>query len=304
MTNDAVIKDKIFKLVQDYLKPCHVIIWGSGATIPFGMPSMMELKEKLKITENGNLEEILSSITNEQEIVNYKNNIFKIINHEDASFLGSINDDTFRNLNLLIKYFYDAHPNCLNIITTNYDCVLEYLLAYYDYPFSDGFSGRELSNFNEENFKNKKHINTIKVHGSLRWNQNSKYSYCNDSMKAIFPNNEKYREASQEPFRTLIAKSDSIIKQSKGFLVVGFGFNDEHLTPKIEQAIKSNGNVVIVTKTATEQTKAKINNATKFVLIESYDGKTKFSYKENNENKESILDGEFWKLENFKNILM
>lgn len=300
-------KNKIFQLVQDYLKPRPVIIWGSGATIPYGMPSMDEVKQILNITGEGNLEQILSDITDEEKITNYKNKIFKDINKRDAAFIQNINDDTFRDLKSIIKYFYNTHPNVLNVITTNYDCILEYLLAYYNFPFSDGFSGREQSSFNKQNFKNKECINIIKVHGSLRWEKN-RYSYYNRNMQAIFPNNNKYREANQEPFRTLISKSDVIIENSKSFLVVGFGFNDEHLTPKIETAIKNDGQIVIVTKKATEQMKEKIQGATKFVLIEQdedgVDRKTKFSYKINNENKECTLNGEFWKLENFKTILI
>lgn len=296
-------QNTIFRLVQDYLKPCPVIIWGSGATIPFGMPSMGNLKQELKITDDGNLEQILSSIKNE-EYDDYKEKIFNIINEKDNSFRNKINDNTFKDVRDIIRYFYNSHPKNLNIITTNYDCFLEYLLAYEDYPFSDGFSGREQSKFDTRNFKTKDWINILKVHGSLRW-CDDRYSHYNTNMQAILPSKNKYQESTQEPFRTLITKSDSIISESNSFLVIGFGFNDDHLTPKIDNAIKNGGAIVIVTKTATENTKSKIKKAKKFILIESSDNEeTKFYYKENNRIKTHVMDGEFWKLEHFKNILV
>ena len=41
-------KEEAFKLVQQFLKSCPVIIWGSGATIPYGLPSMNDLQGKIK----------------------------------------------------------------------------------------------------------------------------------------------------------------------------------------------------------------------------------------------------------------
>ena len=41
-----------------------------------------------------------------------------------------------------------------------------------------------------------------------------------------------------DPYRTLIQKSDDIIKKANSFLVIGFGFNDDHLTPKLILKLK------------------------------------------------------------------
>ena len=37
----------IFKIIQDYLKEPPLVIWGSGATIGFGLPSMSRLKDEI-----------------------------------------------------------------------------------------------------------------------------------------------------------------------------------------------------------------------------------------------------------------
>jgi hypothetical protein len=36
-------KNDVFIIVQDFLKNPPLIVWGSGATIPFGLPSMKDL---------------------------------------------------------------------------------------------------------------------------------------------------------------------------------------------------------------------------------------------------------------------
>lgn len=39
--------DAIQTRIQDYLKEPPLIIWGSGATIKFGLPSMQQLKDEI-----------------------------------------------------------------------------------------------------------------------------------------------------------------------------------------------------------------------------------------------------------------
>ena len=269
LMSDMEDKDKIFKLIQDYLKPSPVIIWGSGGTIPFGMPSMQQLKRYLKITEEGNIEEILANLINDNaEKCEYKNKIFKFINARDKKLREKIRTDSsmLRPLNSIIDHCCDTQSHNLNIVTTNYDCVLEYCLSVHGFSYSDGFSGREFSKFDEKNFRAKNCINVIKVHGSLRWVKNY-YSYFNKDMEAILPTTDKYRDSFDEPFRTLIRKSEDIISESKSILSIGFGFNDEHLTPKINDAIRGNSKIVIVAKEATEAIKKKVKSANKFILI-------------------------------------
>lgn len=314
------IKDKVFKLVQEYLKNCSTIIWGSGATIPFGMPSMEDLKKDLELKGNDNLEITLSKIDNQEKLDTYCKKIFKIINEVDCKLKKKIlaeKGSIFEDLEKVIEYFHSTNSNKLDIITTNYDCVLEYFCAYYSYPFTDGFTGRELSEFNEHNFrdkknnckskkynfKDKKHINLLKVHGSLRWFDN-RYSYYNSSMQAIYPTPDKYSKAHEDPFRTLIQKSDNIIKNSKSFLVIGFGFNDAHLTPKLEQKVQEGSNLVIITKKATEKTLSIIKKANNVVLIEEDKGnQSKFTYTEDKGQKSASLEEVFWNIKGLNLIL-
>lgn len=290
-------KESVFKLIQEHLKSPPTIIWGSGATFQYGMPTMGNLKEQIGITDDGNLEELLSKIEPPEALEKYEQQIFNVINKADAKFRKAKEKQVIGHLESLLSYFYKTHPCLVNIITTNYDCVLEYTLEGLDLPYSDGFNGKQFSKFKPSNFKNKEHVNLIKVHGSLRWSD-SVYSYYNDSMDAIYPSKNKYKQAYQDPFRTLIQKSDEIIESANSFLIVGFGFNDEHLTPKLEAALKKGVPAVIITKDATKNTLKTLEAATKSIVItEASDNQSSFSIY-NDEGSPNILleDGYYWSI--------
>ena len=124
------IKDKIFILTQKYLKECNTIIWGSGATIPYGLPSMDDLKPFIdidKIEQNKNLETIIDEIQDENTITKIKKNIKDAILKKDLKCLErAIKDHNyFETIIKMIEKFYSAHPQKIDIITTNYDRVLD-----------------------------------------------------------------------------------------------------------------------------------------------------------------------------------
>lgn len=312
-------KNKVFSLVQQFLQLCPVIIWGSGATIPYGLPSMKDLKEKLKpelgdIGENADLETELGKIEDSK-----LDDIRKIIRSEvlkgDIACLKEYiqNSNYFEPIIKMIRKFYNSHPCKIDIVTTNYDRVLEYALSKSDCNFTDGFPGRALSKFNPKAFGKKDIINLIKVHGSLNWfsdeNNNMFYLPCEhapNELKCgmVLPASNKYDEVFQEPYRTLITNSDHVIEQAKSFLVVGFGFNDKHLTPKIDHRIRADIPIVIITKNATDSCNEKLNSADKYCLFEESANKTKVTFKrKRGAVAESVqLEGSYWALDKFMEV--
>ena len=316
-------KDKVFKLVQKFLTYPPVIIWGSGATIPYSLPSMEDLKECLKpeiekLDKDVNLEVTLGKIDDRNKIDKIKKIIRDEVLKKNMECLKhSIQTpDYFEAIEKMIRKFYNAHPQNINIVTTNYDCILEYALSKAGHNFTDGFTGRPLSKFNPAGFGKKKTVNLIKVHGSLNWfsnnNGNIFYLPCEckfDELKyAMIPpvRERKYQEAFiKEPYRTLIGKSDNIIEKANSFLVIGFGFNDEHLTPKIDSKIKTGTPIVIATKQATASCMSKLNDAEKYCLFERNKNGTKITFKkEKKSTEESIeLKENYWELNKFMEVL-
>lgn len=315
-------RNEIYKLIQEYLKDPPVIIWGSGATIACGLPSMNDLNNTLKAKfsffdkDSTNLENELGKTEYEPHISEIRKCIWECIAEKDVSFLNNIleKSDTYIGVKKLIEKFTEPHPNILNIITTNYDRVLENTMALNNISYTDGFSGRLLFVFDEILFSEKKKspfVKLIKVHGSLNWfyiNGETRYFHGNNNFdpKIISPGKNKFQEAFAEPYRTLIQNSDEIIKNSRSLLVVGFGFNDEHLTPQITTKIKKGCPIVILTKQLTDTTKKQLENASFYLCLEESEcRKTKISYKKRMDSSEETIevDGDFWQLNNFMEAL-
>lgn len=313
-------KEKIFTIIQKFLKKPPVVIWGSGATVPFGLPSMWSLNESIKkeIPEfdqtNENLEIELGKDKYRELMPQIRKIIWDEISKVDKKVLEDFlvyENNIFDGVRKLVEKISDAHPKVVNIITTNYDRIIEYALSFHNISYTDGFLGKDLSVFDENLFSSKNIVNLVKVHGSLNWfDLGGEARYLNNKFEGslpqiICPGKNKYQETYKSPYRELIQKSDSYINLADSFLVVGFGFNDEHLTPRIKVNIKKGVPIVVITKIVSETCLQEIEGAEKYVLIEeSGEDKTKFTFKEKDlEKQEIILDGNYWSLNNFIDII-
>lgn len=314
------LKEDVFKIIQTFLKEPPLIVWGSGATIPFGLPTMSSLNETLKKeikdfdSTNNNLENELCKGKYQKYLPQIKDVIWNKINEADIDVLNRISENdtsSFSGVKLLIEKFIEAHPQVLNIVTTNYDRTLEYIMAYESISFTDGFEGKNLSVFDECLFKGKNIVNLIKVHGSLNWfNFEGNIRYLNiksnkHKPQIIIPGKNKYMEAYERPYRELIQRADNVIKVASSFLVIGFGFNDRHLTPKIKAQVKKGIPIVLITKKITSSALNELRDAEKYVLLEQIKHSTKVIYKTNRfeEEQEVEIEGNYWELSKFMEII-
>ena len=84
-------KDKFFKIAQAMLYRTPVIIWGSGASVPLGLPTMSDLNQALgdKIQgfdrDNNNLEDELSKSKYSDNLDEIRNIIWKKINEKQMT---------------------------------------------------------------------------------------------------------------------------------------------------------------------------------------------------------------------------
>ena len=310
---EETTKDNIFGIIQNFLKLPPVIIWGSGATIPYGLPSMAVLNDiiKNKVADYDNtavnLEEELGKEKYESCMPEIRQIIWNTIKEADEKIIIHLlhNSSHFNGIYSMIKKCIAAEPQVANIITTNYDRILEYVMAYHGIQFTDGFNGRHLSAFNDTLFQGKNIVNLVKVHGSINWgchNDDIRYVDCIEEYTPVIipPGKNKYREAYKEPYRELIHKADQIISNANSIFVVGFGFNDEHLTPKVKEKAAKGTPIVLITLKISDTTYKELQSAQKYVLIESTkDNKSKVYIKKDNQIHEYIIDGEYWQLNKF-----
>lgn len=311
--------EDIYSTIQKYLQDPPVIIWGSGATIDFGLPSMSQLRDEI-----GNVlpefdkkcVDLEAELGNEKYVANLpliRKTIWNAVNSADLKAKEQLlkNADKFDGIKRLTLFCQDPHPKVMNVVTTNYDRILEYVWGYYGFRFTDGFEQHELAVFDEKKFLSKDTINLMKVHGSLDWfdidhearKLTSDFGY--DPLM-VPPGKNKYRTAYNSPYRELIQKSDNVIKQASSFLVVGFGFNDEHITPLVSKKTKDGTPIVVVTMKVTANAERQLERAKKVIYIESDSDirKSRVRIIENGENVEdSVLEGQLWTLNNFMEVL-
>jgi NAD-dependent SIR2 family protein deacetylase len=334
---ENTLEDKFAKIIQKYLEKQPVILLGTGATIPYGLPSMPELanhiKESIKdnstewdsflsaLEKTGDLEKALQSIQlspalTERIIIK----TWEFVNQKDLEYYKKLIGETEKIFPLkdLFSKLLQSHPKHVQVITTNYDRVAEYAADLAEANIYTGFSGRYLLSFTQnylQNYPNQNRVDIWKVHGSLDWfDQKSHLSFSSPLAKEIpentvplvvMPGVVKYQQTHLEPYRTVMNEADKALMQAPCFLCIGYGFNDEHVQPKLFQQVQQKGKPIItIVKKLTETGKKLLfNNPAKSIVLEDAENnKTCFHYFENNEYKSGTMDGNFWRLGEFLNL--
>ncbi len=153
------------------------------------------------------------------------------------------------------------------IFTTNYDLCFEYAARYGRHVAIDGFSHsspqvfdsiyfsydivkREASPDSHDFISNVFHL--YKLHGSIDWEKNTTTNEIQrvpgtKNPVLVYPRNTKYELAFEQPYIEMMSAFQTAIRQPEtALLVVGFGFNDNHLAEPILSAIRSNLNLKVV----------------------------------------------------------
>lgn len=249
---------------------------------------------------------------------NSKLEIFKeIINNTSYSYSKKFNHESLINLlnSNLVK-----HNNKLNIITTNYDTLIEEAANNLNYTIFDGFSFSSNPTFDDDLFnwnlfKNAYSINSnetiikqnvinlLKIHGSLSWKleedkvvRTKKPEVDNLTLNnlplMIFPSSNKYRQSYQNPYFSLFSKFQELMKIPNTLLItVGFSFGDSHITEMISNAIKNNpGFSLLITKHNINKTNDENLNEFTELLKKGYD--VSILQSDLNDNLCSFLGGE------------
>jgi hypothetical protein len=283
--------DKLEKLatnLQRRLDGCPAILIGSGGSVPYGLPSMQALATEIvnklepiyhgedswkafvaELKNTSNFELALDNIVLKDEIHNsIVATIWSCINKKNReAFLDFVRFGKYPALTMILKKFVQRAGET-NIITTNYDQLIEYSIDFAQGKIETGFSGNYIRSFgNLQATTVKRTINLFKVHGSIDWfkhksNQNilathfPEYADFSDFYLPLIvtPGNGKYKETHNDPFRTVIAEADKALRNSPSYLCIGYGFNDEHVQPIIiDENRNRNKPIVIVTKEVTSR---------------------------------------------------
>lgn len=177
---------EIFKTIQKYIENVPLILIGTGGTIPYGIPGMPKLAEYLitqlhekyimncewnkfedRLKNNIDLESALTDLSLDEEILNdITKATWQLVTDHDLKLLKQlVRDKEILPQARLIKKFYQPHPQCVNIITTNYDRVIEYACDQFKIKADTKFHGNYIKYCSNDTLKSKNIVNILKVHG-------------------------------------------------------------------------------------------------------------------------------------------
>lgn len=235
-------------------------------------------KPILKLDSTFNLEEFLSNLlsyknfVNEAESIKLNNSIEAILEIIKKATNYDYDNKVFKHIRFLnIMNRLVKKERKLNIITTNYDTLIEDAAEKMKLTVLDGFSFSQTPRFDSSMFdwhfvKDARNITTnekiyktgvlnlLKIHGSLSWEEYGdsiirKNKSNVEKPVMVFPSSDKYAQSYQEPYFELFSKFQELLKQPNTlFITVGFSYFDNHISKMILRAIENNDSLhVLVT---------------------------------------------------------
>ncbi len=267
------------------LKTSPVIVLGSGASIPAGLPSMDALASHLKCTMKAEMstgpdEELVNQFIDElsdkdlesalQE-VNLNERLSSHVVKQTWELVCAADVDVFdavlQNANhlplaKLYRYLFNSTHRRVSVVTTNYDRLAEYAADAAGYCHYTGFGYGHLRRRQspsrlslKQGSEQARTVDVWKVHGCLDWftDQMNRVVALTTARSIprglrpaiVTPGIEKFQRAHSEPFRSTIAEADAVLTHANAYLCVGFGFNDTHIQPKLLERWRS-GDALLV----------------------------------------------------------
>lgn len=146
------------------------------------------------------------------------------------------------------------------LFTTNYDLAFEVAARRARFNVIDGFGygGQDFdgASFDLDYVRRRPHeplalepsvFHLLKLHGSVDWDATDGgvrkvpgFAKPNSPV-LIYPSSAKYQLSYQQPYLEFMSRFQIALRQPDvGLIVVGFGFNDDHLVAPVEAALRSN----------------------------------------------------------------
>ncbi len=322
--------------MQGYLENSPLIVLGSGASVPYGLPSMSSLAECIKSSDivkddpnygafcaslsSEGLEKAIDSVSLNEATINAIRTItWENVNSCDLNYLKS---NAFSSPESLVKLFEKViapTPNKAVVVTTNYDRLPDYAADGIGASSITGFEGTYIkklelpnSSVTTKRVRGRERIVEIwKVHGSLDWFADAKgeiFSFpllqekpAGFSPLIVPPGKDKYSSTHNEPYRSIISEADKAFTTAGAYLCVGYGFNDEHIQPKLLAQIANGKPIVVLVRTMTDACKHHIIGAgiRKYLIFERSDDSHTKVY---GNGWSEIYDGQFWCLDEFLKV--
>jgi len=301
--------------IQQHMSDGLVTIVGSGLSCAEGLPSMGALATHLSLAlgtlPSGKLRDEWAKIAPSLTVVGLEQALLDtppsaeledLIRREVAAFVSSSENDLISEVfekgrvlrfTRLLKYLL-CPPNGIQVVTTNYDRLLEVAAEEagigVDTMFVGTFAGRldereaRLSfcrdvtlHKNKPRFFFANRMVLSKLHGSLDWYERngSPVRHCGELAGAgrliIPPGQNKYRNGYDSPFDVHRERANHAIDRASCFLIIGYGFNDGHLETHLKERMKSGVSTLVLTHSLSTNAKSALSAAPHFLALEAAD---------------------------------
>lgn len=183
---------------------------------------------------------------------------------------------------------FNIRNNGLVVITTNYDRLVEYACEARGIRIDNLFVGRYIAQYEPEhskymfcrNLRSKKHptvefsprVTVLKPHGCLSWHMVDGTPFCipqapvDDSL-IITPGINKYKEGYNIPFDGHRTKANNAIDGAQRYIIIGYGFNDDHLETHLVPQLKSGKTALILTHSLSDKAIALVKECKNITAI-------------------------------------
>jgi hypothetical protein len=297
----AQLREEILRLAQKCLETVPVVILGSGFSAAHGVRGMGPLAEYLsanvqvtsadedawqqfrsELNRTNDLEATLQAVTLPpaplQEVVHHTR---AMVLEDDMKLFRRLvlREVPFPLVDLFSHLFRSTHQT-ISVVTTNYDRLAEYAanLVHSRVNTNVGFTDGYVRHFRSPAPTHSAHstrqarcVEVWKVHGSIDWFTDGSGSplalpFTNGyptplQPLLVTPGVAKYQITHQEPFRSIIAQADIALANARGFLCIGYGFNDTHIEPKlVRRAADLQTPAIILARTLRDGAKSFIAN--------------------------------------------
>ena len=186
---------------------------------------------------------------------------------------------------------FNLRNDGITVITPNYDRLIEYACEYNKTRVDTLFIGKYFAHFNPNQSKymfcngmtkrNNKQIATFaprvtlyKPHGCLSWHMidGEPYSISNSSVEGcliITPGQNKYSQGYSAPFDIHRAKANEAIDNADRFIIIGYGFNDDHLETHLVRQIEQGKSALILTRSLSDNTERLVKRSKNSIALYS-----------------------------------
>lgn len=287
MTELATIKTQIQKSIHGNL--CIVVGTGSSMSIDtrFGMSSLTEhLQKEMPVTvrsltqkEQGHWQLVEKQLLDGKDLETALNKIpfesrsLSSIVDLTGDFVASLDKQHSQELfldpnklgaGLAIQHFANNLKRKLNVVTTNYDLLLEHSMDGNQIYYHTGSYGNLRKRMDwkravgmiDKALQAKEYVNLLKLHGSLNRfeikgeiieDQTLLYDRGNFKRSIITPGTSKHQrlmEGDHDPINAL----GNILRITESFLFLGYGFNDSHWDQQFKTKLQSGTSGIIISR--------------------------------------------------------